>query len=143
MSAKLPPPIPATAPTTQPGRIGKYTLTGVLGEGAMGTVYKGIDPLIQRPVALKVIRKHLFDASASKFSAAQRFRNEAQAAGKLSHPGIVGVYEYGEDDGDPFIAMEYVEGTSLSRYMVLPEQDARDRHPERDGAIARRVALRA
>ena len=111
----------------QPGRLGKYTLTAVLGEGAMGTVYKGIDPLIHRPVAVKVIRKHLFDVSASKLTAAQRFRNEAQAAGRLSHPGIVGVYEYGEDNGDPFIAMEYVEGTSLSRYMALP-----DRLPEPD-----------
>jgi eukaryotic-like serine/threonine-protein kinase len=122
MSAKLPPPIPPVASPKQPGRLGKYTLTAVLGEGAMGTVYKGIDPLIHRPVAVKVIRKHLFDASASKLSAAQRFRNEAQAAGRLSHPGIVGVYEYGEDNGDPFIAMEYVEGTSLARYMALPER---------------------
>jgi len=121
MSAKLPPPIP-TAPATQPGRLGKYTLTAVLGEGAMGTVYKGIDPLIHRPVAVKVIRRHLFDAVASRLSAAQRFRNEAQAAGRLSHPGIVGVYEYGEDGDDPFIAMEYVEGTSLSRFMSLPER---------------------
>jgi eukaryotic-like serine/threonine-protein kinase len=122
VSAKLPPPIPAAAAPMQPGKLGKYTLTAVLGEGAMGTVYKGIDPVIHRPVAVKVIRRHLFDASASRLSAAQRFRNEAQAAGRLSHPGIVGVYEYGEDNGDPFIAMEYVEGTSLSRFMSMPER---------------------
>ena len=76
----------------------------------MGTVYKGFDPAIQRAVAVKAIRRHLFEPGSLGLSAAERFRNEAQAAGRLSHPGIVGVYEYGEEDGGAFIAMEYVEG---------------------------------
>ena len=118
---------PLASPVAMPGKLGKYQLTGVLGEGAMGVVYKGIDPVIQRVVAVKAIRKQLFDASTANLSVAQRFRNEAQAAGRLSHPGIVGVYEYGEDDGDAYIAMEYVEGVSLSQLMQntprMPEAD--------------------
>lgn len=104
-------------PATMPARLGKYELTGVLGEGAMGVVYKALDPVIQRTVAVKAIRKQLFDASTASLSVAQRFRNEAKAAGRLSHPGIVAVYEYGEDAGDAYIAMEYVEGISLAKLM--------------------------
>ena len=111
-----------------PRTLGKYRLTGVLGEGAMGTVYKGFDPIIQRPVAVKAIRRHLFEPASLNLSAAERFRNEAQAAGRLTHPGIVGVYEYGEEDGGAFIAMEYVEGHGLNHYITpparLPERDA-------------------
>ena len=118
---------PLASPVAMPAKLGKYQLTGVLGEGAMGVVYKGIDPVIRRTVAVKAIRKQLFDASTANLSVAQRFRNEAQAAGRLSHPGIVGVYEYGEDDGDAYIAMEYVEGVSLSQLMNngsrMPESD--------------------
>jgi serine/threonine-protein kinase len=126
MSTRQPDFVPAPAPA-RPTRLGKYTLTGVLGEGAMGTVYKGVDPLIQRPVAVKAIRKHLFEPTSTDLSVELRFRNEAQAAGRLSHPGIVAVYEYGEDNGDAFIAMEYVHGASLGRYMAqhrrMPEPD--------------------
>ncbi len=106
-----------TTPAAMPARLGKYELTGVLGEGAMGVVYKALDPVIQRTVAVKAIRKQLFDASTASLSVAQRFRNEAKAAGRLSHPGIVAVYEYGEDAGDAYIAMEYVEGISLAKLM--------------------------
>ncbi|WP_295640211.1 serine/threonine-protein kinase [uncultured Methylibium sp.] len=103
-----------------PARLGKYVLTGVLGEGAMGTVYKGVDPVIHRAVAVKAIRRHLFDVQSGSISAAQRFRNEAQAAGRLSHPGIVSVYEYGEEAGTAYIAMEYAQGCSLGQYLALP-----------------------
>lgn len=110
-----------------PARLGKYVLTGVLGEGAMGTVYKGVDPVIHRAVAVKAIRRHLFDVKSGSISAAQRFRNEAQAAGRLSHPGIVSVYEYGEEAGTAYIAMEYAQGCSLGQYLALqrrlPEAD--------------------
>jgi len=124
------PPLSALADETSghPCRLGKYTLTGVLGEGAMGTVYKGFDPAIRRQVAVKAIRRHLFEAASVNLSAAERFRTEAQAAGRLTHPGIVGVYEYGEEDGGAFLAMEYVEGHGLDHYIApptrLPEPDA-------------------
>ena len=79
----------------------------------MGIVYKAIDPHIQRPVAIKAIRAPLLAADAHDVGAAQRFRTEAQAAGRLTHPNIVSVYEYGEHGDERFIAMEYVEGVSL------------------------------
>jgi len=101
-----------------PAQLGKYQITSVLGEGAMGVVYKGFDPDIRRPVALKTIRRQLVDDSAAAATVAARFRNEAQAAGRLSHPGIVGVYDYGEDRDVAFIAMEFVEGQSISRYLA-------------------------
>lgn len=100
-----------------PERLGKYPITGILGEGAMGVVYKAHDPVIQRPVAIKTIRKHLADGSETGAMMAARFRNEAQAAGRLLHSGIVAVYEYGEDGDVAYIAMEYVEGNSLAHYL--------------------------
>jgi len=82
----------------------------------MGVVYKSFDPVIRRPVALKTIRKELLDDVEDAATFGRRFRNEAQAAGRLQHPGIVAVYEYGEDPQFAFIAMEYVEGSSLRQY---------------------------
>jgi len=79
-----------------PEQLGKYPITGVIGEGAMGVVYKAFDPIIQRPVAIKTIRKQLInDEDGASFAA--RFKNEAQAVGRMSHPGIVSIYEYGEE----------------------------------------------
>src|SRR6266404_1841756 len=95
-----------------PERLGKYPLLSVIGKGSMGIIYKSIDPHIKRPVALKTIRRDLLvDDSNENFSA--RFRIEAQAAGGLTHPGIVAVYEYGEEGAFAYIAMEYIEGRSL------------------------------
>jgi tRNA A-37 threonylcarbamoyl transferase component Bud32 len=82
----------------------------------MGVVYKSFDPIIRRPIALKTIRKELLDEEDEAAAFAARFRNEAQAAGRLLHPGIVAVYEYGEDSQYAFIAMEFVEGASLRQY---------------------------
>ena len=96
-------------------RLGKYEVTEVLGKGAMGVVYKAFDPHIRRVVAIKTIRKELIEEDDAGQMIA-RFRNEAQAAGRLSHPGIVAVYEYGEDDALSYIAMEYVQGNALREY---------------------------
>lgn len=101
-----------------PQRLGKYPITGVIGEGAMGVVYKAIDPVIQRPVAIKTIHRQLAVGDDSPSSFAARFRNEAQAVGRLSHPAIVAIYEYGEDGDTAFIAMEYVEGRNLSQLLA-------------------------
>ncbi|MFL6601509.1 MAG: serine/threonine protein kinase [Steroidobacteraceae bacterium] len=96
----------------EPRSLGKYPLLGVIGKGSMGILYRSVDPHIKRPVALKTIRRDLLEqAEAENFSA--RFRIEAQAAGGLAHPGIVAVYEYGEEDAYAYIAMEYIEGRSL------------------------------
>ncbi len=120
MSFRPPLLVPGSGSSTHPVRLGKYLLTGMLGEGAMGTVYKGLDPMILRQVAVKAIRAHLFEPGQLGVAAADRFRNEAQAAGRLTHAGIVGVYEYGEDEGNAFIAMEYVEGHGLNHYLAPP-----------------------
>jgi predicted Ser/Thr protein kinase len=82
----------------------------------MGVVYRAFDPVIKRAVALKTIRKELLADEEEAVAFAARFRNEAQAAGRLLHPGIVAVYEYGEEAHFAFIAMEYVEGISLRQY---------------------------
>ncbi|HUL41506.1 MAG TPA: serine/threonine-protein kinase [Burkholderiales bacterium] len=100
---------------TLPERLGKYAIQEVLGEGAMGIVYKAFDPHIRRIVALKVIRKE-FTEDDQGVTMIARFKNEAQAAGRLSHPGIVAIYEYGEEDAVAYIAMEYVEGKGLRDY---------------------------
>ena len=100
-----------------PAQLGKYRITGVLGRGAMGVVYKAEDPVIRRPVAIKTIQQHSATYADPQAKAAARFRNEAQAAGRLLHPGIVAVYEYGEQDEVAFIAMEYVEGQTLAHFL--------------------------
>jgi eukaryotic-like serine/threonine-protein kinase len=100
-----------------PEKLGKYQITGVLGEGAMGVVYRGFDPDIRRVVALKTIRHQPGSSAEATAHAAARFRNEAQAAGRLMHPGIVGVYDFGDDGRVAYIAMEYVEGHTLSAYL--------------------------
>ena len=97
-------------------RLGKYEIRSVLGRGAMGIVYQAFDPHIERSVALKTIRKDVVDPEVAQEYMA-RFKNEAKAAGRLHHPNIVGVYEYGEDDTVAYIVMEYVEGTGLREYL--------------------------
>ena len=94
-------------------RLGKYEIVGVLGQGAMGIVYNAIDPHIHRRVAVKAVRAPLLGPGAHDLMAAQRFKTEAQAAGRLCHPNIVSVFEYGESGDERFIAMEYVHGVSL------------------------------
>ena len=100
----------------QPKSIGKYAITRPLGKGAMGMVYEGFDPIIERKVAIKTILGEFLDA-ADMEEAVARFRREAQAGGRLQHPGIVGVYEYGHEGEMAFIVMEYVEGEELKRML--------------------------
>ncbi|MEE9491894.1 MAG: SUMF1/EgtB/PvdO family nonheme iron enzyme [Gammaproteobacteria bacterium] len=92
--------------------IGKYTIESEVGRGAMGVVYKGLDPIINRYVAIKTLTRRGSDSEADELAA--RFKQEAQAAGRLNHPGIVSVYEYGEEDDLTYIAMELVEGYTLT-----------------------------
>ncbi|MGB8437537.1 MAG: serine/threonine-protein kinase, partial [Burkholderiales bacterium] len=112
---------------SHPQRLGKYLVTDVLGKGAMGVVYKAYDPDIQRTVAIKTIRRELVEDDDRAGMLMARFKNEARAAGRLSHPGIVAVYDYGEEADVAFIAMEFVEGNSLrahfSRNTQFEERD--------------------
>ena len=92
--------------------LGKYELRRILGKGAMGTVYEGFDPIIARQVAIKTVRLPDPDDVEAQEELA-RFKREAQAAGRLSHPNIVGVFDYGETPELAYIVMEFVDGTSL------------------------------
>jgi serine/threonine protein kinase len=106
-----------------PQQIGRYRVERVLGRGAMGIVYLATDPLIQRQVALKTIRADLLlDEPARADGASEelpaRFVNEARAAGRLVHPHIVAVFDYGEADGVAYIALEYVRGENLAECLA-------------------------
>ncbi len=90
----------------------KYEVHGTLGSGAMGTVFDAVDRIIQRRVAIKVVKRPA-ENDPEAVEAHARFRREAQAAGRLSHPNIVGVYDYGENAEQAWIVMELVEGGSL------------------------------
>jgi tRNA A-37 threonylcarbamoyl transferase component Bud32 len=104
-----------TMPVTH---IGRYEIVETLGRGAMGVVYLARDPLIGRKVALKTLRIDLDAEMADEFR--ERFLREAQAAGRLSHPGIVTIHDVGEDreSGVLYIAMEYIEGRDLKQILA-------------------------
>jgi len=99
-----------------PAKIGKYEIQGVLGQGGMGTVYKAFDPAIKRPVAIKTISKSALDPADLQY-ALTRFRHEAQAVGRLMHPRIAAIYDYGEEVDIAYIVMELVNGKSLFQHM--------------------------
>lgn len=98
-------------------KLGKYRIDGVLGTGAMGVVYKAFDINIERVVALKTIRTELF-GDIQETDLLARFKNEAQASGRLMHPSIVAVYDFGEVDQVAYLAMEFVKGTTLNTVLV-------------------------
>ncbi len=102
-------------------KLGKYEIRRELGRGAMGVVYEGYDPNIERVVALKTIRADQLVGDNARDIIA-RFRREAQAAGRLSHPNIVSIYDFGEDAGVWYIAMEFVKGRELKEYFEANER---------------------
>ena len=102
---------------THPAKIGKYEIQGVLGRGGMGAVYKGFDPAIERAVAVKTIAKSSLDEGELQHLLA-RFRHEAQAVGRLAHPRIVQIYDYGEDEELAYIVMELVTGKTLQEHLT-------------------------
>ena len=96
--------------------IGKYQIQDVLGQGGMGIVYRAFDPAIQRPVAIKTITKSALDPADLQY-VLTRFRHEAQAVGRLTHPRIAAIYDYGEDMDLAYIVMELVNGKSLFHHL--------------------------
>ena len=107
--------------TLPPGsKLGRFEISTVLGQGAMGVVYLANDPEIERPVAIKTVRPEAMRGeSAAEIEA--RFLKEAKLAGRLQHPSIVTVYDVGRDRDVCFIAMEYVDGKPLTRYLTAAD----------------------
>ncbi len=105
--------MPLTPESGELTNLGRYQVTGILGKGAMGTVYKGIDPAINRPVALKTIRLDFVNDPEELAELRERLHREAQAAGKMSHPNIVTIYDVGSEGKLQYIAMECLEGQPL------------------------------
>jgi len=100
-----------------PEKIGKYEIQDVLGKGGMGVVYKAFDPAISRGVAIKAITKSSLGPGEISH-VMERFRHEAQAVGRLMHPGIVQIYDYGEDEETAFIVMELINGKTLHQHLT-------------------------
>jgi outer membrane protein assembly factor BamB len=90
-------------------QIGRFRLEAEIGRGGMGVVYRALDPVLNRPVALKILAPHM----AGDKSAPARFHREAAAAANLKHPHIATVYEFGEYEGRSYIAFEWIEGRTL------------------------------
>jgi serine/threonine protein kinase len=96
-------------------RVGRYLVLATLGSGGMGVVFTAYDPQLDRKVALKLLRGNL---GANTKEARTRLKREAQAIAQLNHPNVVGVYDVGAtDDGDVYIAMEFVEGDTLTTWL--------------------------
>jgi tRNA A-37 threonylcarbamoyl transferase component Bud32 len=106
-------PLSGTGGDKKVTHLGRYEVKSVIGKGAMGTVFKGIDPAINRPVALKTIRLDFVSDQSEMEELRERLMREARAAGKLSHPNIVTIYDIGSQDNLHYIAMEYLEGKTL------------------------------
>jgi serine/threonine protein kinase len=92
---------------------GRYRVEARIGSGGMGEVYRGVDTVLDRTVALKI----LLPQFARDANFVDRFRREAQAAARINHPNIVGIYDSGSDDETPFIVMEFIEGRTLADFM--------------------------
>ncbi len=117
-----------------PPTLGRYQILSLLGEGGMGCVYKALDPVIGRTVAIKTLTGGLSEEELAEFK--HRFFREARSAGRVAHPNVVTIYDVGEADGTPFIAMEYVEGRTLRAILDAEGPLA----PERACRIAAQVA---
>jgi formylglycine-generating enzyme required for sulfatase activity/predicted Ser/Thr protein kinase len=122
MAEAMKPSAPAKGPWQPPTAeelhqlLPQYEITALLGRGGMGAVYKGRQIALDRPVAIKILSNTLEEADASF---AERFKNEARALGKLSHPGIVAVYDFGEAaNGLLYIVMEFIDGTDVARMIA-------------------------
>ena len=103
-------------PMDYPQQIGRYEMRRMVGRGGMAIVVEAWDPVLHRTLAVKLVNKTKLDPSIAS-DALQRFKREAQAAARLTHPNVVQVYEYGEEDEYAWIAMEYVAGKPLTAYL--------------------------
>jgi len=111
----------ATAPAPDLKTLGRYNLERVLGKGAMGVVYEGVDPRLGRRVAIKTILKsHLDEDTAKDYS--MRFVREAQAVARLNHPNVVQVFDFGEEGDIAYLVMEFIKGKELKTFFDANER---------------------
>src|SRR6185295_2481799 len=114
--------MPLIMKATLETNIAHYRIMEPIGAGGMGAVYKAYDTKLQRVVALKLLPSEYI----SQQDRRRRFFQEARAASALNHPHILTIYEVGEDDGRPYIAMEYVEGETLRQKIKTNELQLRE-----------------
>jgi serine/threonine protein kinase len=105
----------------EPKSLGRYKIQGVLGKGAMGLVYDGLDPNLNRRVAIKTILTRKLDADAARMIAV-RFEREVRAVARLNHRNIVQVYDFGTEDDLAYIVMEHIQGKELKDYFDANER---------------------
>ncbi|MCB9750717.1 MAG: serine/threonine protein kinase [Myxococcales bacterium] len=103
-----------------PRRVGRYTVLSRVGAGGMGVVYSAYDEALERRVALKLVRA----STTADEDGGDRLRREGRAMARLSHPNIAQIFEFGEHEGQVFVAMEFVSGETLTRWLS-PDDDAR------------------
>src|SRR5512136_796258 len=99
--------------------MGRYHILEQLGEGGMATVFKAYDTRLERDAAVKVIRRDAFPANQMD-NILKRFEREAKALARLTHPNIVNVIDYGEQEGTPYLVMEYLPGGTLKQKLGQP-----------------------
>lgn len=102
--------------------LGRYRIEGVLGRGAMGVVYSAFDTRLGRQVAIKTVQRGFLADSSTASDYAERFVREAQAAARLSHPNIVTIFDFGEQDGVSYIVMEFIKGRELAQVFASGER---------------------
>jgi eukaryotic-like serine/threonine-protein kinase len=119
-------------------KLGRYEIISKLGRGTMGTVYKAVDPVIERTVAVKAINLDMPKDEFEDFE--ERFYREAKSAGRLNHPNIVTIYDAGETESIAYIAMEYLEGQSLREILKAGTSMSYDRISEIVTQIAEGLA---
>ncbi len=106
---------------TVPSEIGRYKIVGELGRGAMGVVYRGVDPALDRHVAIKVISSQQSAGALNTQEMEARFLREAKIAARINHPGIVTVYDAGRAGDSLYLVMELIEGESLAQRLARKE----------------------
>jgi len=107
----------ASAPPNDPERVGRFRILDRLGAGGMGVVYSAYDPQLDRKVALKLLRPDLAEDATRGSTGTNRLHREAQAMARLNHPNVVTVHEVGQHEDQVFVAMEFVEGTTLREWV--------------------------
>lgn len=112
-------------PLPQGTQLGPYTIVALLGQGGMGVVYRARDERLQRDVAIKVLPPGLLSDEPAK----SRFRKEALALARLSHPNIAAVFDVGEQDGMDYLVMECVPGQTLSQKMRSQQLPPKKSYP--------------